>query len=90
VRSSRTGPFAGVIDELRISKIARYTADFTPATRFESDADTLALYHFDEGAGDILTDSSGNNHHGKIVNAKWVPGIAALPPPDSPASLPSK
>ena len=51
---------------------ARYDKDFTPAQRFEPDADTLALYHCDEGIGDILKDSSGNGHHGKIVGAKWV------------------
>ena len=72
--------FAGTIDELRISKVARYTNDFTPQSRFEPDADTMALYHFDEGTGDILADSSGNGHHGKIVNAKWVPGIAGAQP----------
>src|SRR5207247_1769637 len=62
-----SGAFAGVIDETRISKVARYDKNFTPAKRFESDADTLALYHFDEGQGDVLKDSSGNGHHGKIV-----------------------
>ncbi len=64
--------FAGVLDEVRISKVARYDKDFTPDVRFTSDKDTLALYHFDEGAGSELKDSSGNNHHGKIVGAKWV------------------
>ena len=43
-----------------------------PAARLEPDADTLALYHFDEGSGDVLKDSSGNNHAGKNVGAKWV------------------
>ena len=38
----------------------------------QSDKDTLALYRFNEGQGDRLIDSSGNNHHGKIVGAKWV------------------
>jgi serine/threonine protein kinase len=65
--------FVGVIDEVRISKSARYQADFTPQARFEPDADTIALYHFDEGAGSMLKDSSGNNHHGKITGAKWIP-----------------
>ncbi len=65
-------PFDGLIDEVRISKGARYNENFTPAPRFEADADTLAVYHFDEGQGEILKDSSGNNHHGKIVGAKWV------------------
>jgi serine/threonine protein kinase len=68
--------FDGLMDEVRISKVARYTQDYTPPERFEPDADTLALYHFDEGSGDVLNDASGNGHHGKIVNAKWVPGIA--------------
>ena len=50
----------------------------------------MALYHFDEGTGDVLHDSSGNGHDGKIVGAKWVrvddqlrvveePTIAAAP-----------
>src|SRR5262249_15062395 len=74
--------FRGEIDEIRLSKIARYTANFTPERRFKGDANTLALYHFDEGAGDVLTDSSGNNHDGKIVGAQWVrvPASGDLPP----------
>ncbi len=65
--------FEGDIDEVRFSKVARYDGkDFTPKLRFEPDADTIALYHFDEGTGSELKDSSGNNHHGKIVGAKWV------------------
>ena len=73
------------MNEVRISKVARYDKDFTPAQRFEPDADTLALYHFDEGSGDELKDSSGNGHHGKIVGAKWVKAegtpIAPAAPP---------
>jgi len=64
--------FHGLIDEVRISSIARYTEDFTPQRRFEPDEHTMALYHFDEGTGDVLKDSSGNGHDGKIVGAKWV------------------
>src|SRR5262249_8174856 len=52
--------FAGLIGEVRISRVARYDKDFTPPKRFEPDADTLALYHFDEGQGDVLKDSSGH------------------------------
>jgi hypothetical protein len=66
------GHFQGVIDEVRISKVARYDKDFTPDKRFEPDKDTLALYHCDEGRGEVLKDSSGNGHHGKIVGAKWA------------------
>lgn len=65
-------PFQGQIHRVRISNVARYTEDFTPPKRFEPDEHTLALYHFDEGQGDVLKDSSGNGHHGKIVGATWV------------------
>lgn len=69
--------FQGVISEVRISNIARYTEDFKPEQRFEPDEHTLALYHFDEGNGDVLKDSSGNGHHGKIYGAKWTPRPAS-------------
>jgi serine/threonine protein kinase/Tol biopolymer transport system component len=68
--------FAGEIDEVRVSRVVRYTEEFEPESRFNSDADTLALYHCDEGRGSILHDSSENNHRGRIVAAEWVPGLA--------------
>ena len=66
--------FDGVIDEVRVSKVARYSEDFEPASRFETDADTIALYHFDEGKGEIVYDASGNGHHGLVRGATWVKG----------------
>ena len=65
--------FSGIIDEVRISKTARYTANFTPKPRHEPDADTLGLYHFDEGTGDIAYDASPNKNHARIFGAKWTP-----------------
>jgi len=62
----------GIIDEVRISSIARYQDEFTPKTRFEPDEETVALYHFDEGSGNVVRDASGKNHHGKMVDPKWV------------------
>ena len=79
--------FDGTMDEWRISKVSRYDKDFTPPKRYQSDADTLALYHFDEGTGEVLKDSSGNNHHGQIVGAKWVRENGATS--DSLATLPA-
>ncbi len=64
--------FLGRIAGVRISKVARYDKDFTPVRRFEPDADTIALYQFDEGRGHVLKDCSGNGHDGRIVGAKWV------------------
>ena len=64
--------FPGRIDKVRVSRSARYRETFVPRRRFEADADTMALYHFDEGAGDVARDSSGNGHDGKIIGARWV------------------
>jgi len=86
------GPYAdffhGLIDEVRISNVARYTEDFAPQLRFEPDEHTMALYHFDQGTGDALHDSSGNGHHGKIVGAKWVRVDDQLRPVAASAELP--
>lgn len=51
--------YAGLVDELRLSTTLRYTGPFEPPQRFEPDADTAALYHFDEGSGTVVGDSSG-------------------------------
>jgi serine/threonine protein kinase/Leucine-rich repeat (LRR) protein len=82
-KNSPVAVFSGAISEIRISKVIRYTQEFTPANRHEPDKDTLALYHCDEGAGERLTDSSGNGHHGNIVGAKWVKAaeLAVKPQP---------
>ncbi len=75
--------FHGHMDEVRISKVARYTDDFTPANLFTADKDTVALYHCDEGEGEKLIDASGNNHHGKVVGVKWVKADWLPPEPTS-------
>jgi len=50
---SPEGLFQGHIDELRISKTARYTSGFTPpTTRFVDDSNTLLLMHFDSDIED--------------------------------------
>jgi WD40 repeat protein len=64
--------FTGWVDEFRISSVARYTEDFTPQQRFEPDEHTIALYHFDEGSGDIAHDASKNGNHAKIHRARWA------------------
>ncbi len=52
--------FDGYLDEMRISNIIRYTAPFNPHGPFTPDAQTLALWHFDEAAGTTeFADASG-------------------------------
>ncbi len=71
----------GRVAMARISSVARYTADYKPTLDFTPDQDTIALYRFDKDTGDVLEDLSGNNHHGKITGAKWVPvGDPSLSP----------
>jgi hypothetical protein len=51
--------YSGWLDELRLSTVLRYTEDFRrPMLPFEPDAETAALYHFDEISGDTIVDSS--------------------------------
>jgi hypothetical protein len=73
--------FSGWLDELRLSNILRYAADFDrPTMPFEPDADTLALYHFDEGpagpcTGTVLDSSgaSGGPSHGQCFYGGEAP-----------------
>ncbi len=52
--------YDGLLDEVRISTVLRYSSGFTrPKSPFAADADTAALYHLDEGAGDTVGDASG-------------------------------
>lgn len=62
----------GTFYGLRVSSTARYQQDFIPSESLAADDNTIALYNFNEGTGPTLKDSSGNNHHGTIVGAKWV------------------
>ena len=59
--------FAGYIDEVRISKVARYNIakrSFTPQKKFKNDAKTVALWHLDESRGvRKFSDTSGNAYH---------------------------
>ena len=81
--------YSGSIDEIRISTVVRYTAPFTPPSEpFVTDPDTAALYHFDEGAGDVINDTSGapggpsNGQRmfgGNPPGPEWVVSTAPLP-----------
>ena len=90
-RTHRGYEWAGKMYEVRISNIARYMTDHDASAPLTADGHTIALYRFDEGSGDVLNDSSGNRHHGKIVGAKWVKtkGSMISPPAAAQTRLPS-
>lgn len=53
--------YSGLIDEVRLSNSIRYNgASFSiPTQAFIADENTVALYHFDEGSGTHVYDTSG-------------------------------
>ncbi len=52
------------LDEIRYSKVARYTVNFTPHHYDElvEDSDDILLMHLDKGTGFDIEDASGNFH----------------------------
>jgi len=67
-----TNIFAGVIREVRLSRTVRYDQSFIPIERFQSDAETIALYHMDAMVGDTVEDATGNGHTASINGATWL------------------
>ncbi|MFZ5481586.1 MAG: LamG domain-containing protein [Myxococcota bacterium] len=64
--------FKGVLDEVRVSSVARHTDDFErPTGRFEPDDDTFLLFHLDEGEGETTTDAA-SGWEGAIEGAEWI------------------
>lgn len=57
--------FRGSLDDVRLSKVARYSAAFTPPQRHEPDADTVWLLPCDEDFGPWSPDTSGHGRHGR-------------------------
>jgi hypothetical protein len=64
--------FNGVIEQLRISKGARYFDDYVPPAVLDADKDTLLLYRFDEGQGETIHDASGRGNDARLESAAWV------------------
>jgi hypothetical protein len=70
-----------LFDEIRISAASRYDADFVPTTRLVGEADTIGLWHFDDGDGRTAIDSSGNGRDGSLEPTMWSAQSACDVPP---------
>jgi hypothetical protein len=89
----------GALDEVRLSQGVRYRSAFTPpAAPFSVDGQTEALYHFDEGSGQSLTDASGRGRDltlgtsadADAADLDWIsPGVFAPPPTATPTPSPT-
>lgn len=70
--NSWSSRLTGHVDELRISDVARYTEQFAPPLcQFTPDEHTMGLWHFDEGSGSTIFDSSLNGNDGTVIGASW-------------------
>lgn len=59
--------FQGLIDEVRVSDIARYTSNYTrPVAPFTQDANTDMLYHFDGNTSDFSTNDLDGSFTGQV------------------------
>ncbi len=73
-RGDPVAMYKGLIDEVRVSSVVRYTGPFTPARVFEADENTLLLMHFDRDYSGAEPDDSGRGRHGWVVGgARVVP-----------------
>lgn len=97
VNSDYYPSFSGWLDELRLSNTRRYNGDFTrPSGPFTPDSDTAALYHFDEGSGDVVSDSSGGESHGTRnfggapAGPEWSTEVPFTDSPASPTATPAR
>jgi hypothetical protein len=80
--------FKGELDEFRIWSVARTTTEIQQNMYAQVNPQTnlWACWHFDDAAGNTVTDSSGNGHHGTNNNGVvWVP--SSIPSPAATLSI---
>ena len=67
----------GLIRSIRVSSIARYANEFTPAENWQTDTNTLLLLDSRIETKEVAKDLSGNGYDAKLFGAKWVSTTAA-------------
>ncbi len=82
----------GLIDDVRLSSVVRYSVDFIPSTAIGGDANTIAWWGFEEQSGSDVHDLSGNGHEGVVALLSFSTESSCainLPPTDPVISLSS-
>ena len=74
-------PMQGFIADVRLSTNDRYPAAFVPQARLQADTSTIALWHLDEGQGQVANDSGAQSLHGAIRGATWALAPVRRSPP---------
>ena len=61
-----------MITRILLTTVATVSCALFSSMAIAADPGPVAHYKFEEGAGDVLHDTSGNNAHGKITGGRWV------------------
>lgn len=74
-------PYQGELDDVRLSKVARYTANTAPkpSAPLAIDDSTVAAWRFDEPTGTVLLDASKRNHDGSLAPGATAASRVAAP-----------
>lgn len=62
----------GLISNVRISSVARYTEPFEPTWPLATDSETTAFWPLDSGDGETAYDLGIERLHGEMVNVAWA------------------
>jgi hypothetical protein len=65
---------SGTLDDVRISNVALYGANFTPTRHFTALASTVGLWPLDDGSGLTAADTSGGGANGTLSSSgvSWI------------------
>ena len=63
--------FGGALADVRMSNVRRYSKTFAPTGNLAADANTLALWKFDEGSGATAADQGSRHQDATLYGAVW-------------------
>jgi hypothetical protein len=81
--SAQSAGFVGVIDEVRLSRIARYDPALSnvarPAAPFARDSDTITLWHLDEISGQSTSNDGDSKFDATLGTSTLRPTVVDVP-----------